>query len=184
MNSPIAFKRLLIAILILSYAVANGEVKPNSLFSAHMVLQRDVEVPVWGTATEGEQVTVSFNGQKVTARATGGRWMVKLTKLRAGGPFTMTISASNTVTIEDVLVGDVWLCSGQSNMERQLGPRPPQKPIDNWEQERDRANYPQIREYYVPLKYSATPVLEIGSKWEICSPETVSRFSAVGIFFC
>ena len=161
----------------------SAEVKPNSLFSDHMVLQREVAVPVWGTAAEGEKVTVSFNGQIKTTNAVNGRWMVKLDKLKAGGPYTMTISGTNTVSVADILVGEVWLCSGQSNMERQLGPRPPQKPIVDWEKERDAANYPQIREYYVPLKYSSTLIEDVGNRWTICSPDSVKNFSAVGYFF-
>lgn len=161
----------------------HATVKPNSLFSDHMVLQRNITVPVWGTADAGETVTVSFNGQTVRTQASNGKWMVQLQPMKAGGPYTMTITGTNTVTLQDVLVGEVWVCSGQSNMERQLGPRPPQKPIDNWEQERDAAQYPDIRQYYVPLKYAHTPPDDINSNWVVCSPSTVSHFSAVGYFF-
>ena len=163
---------------------AEATVKPNSLFSDHMVLQQGVAVPVWGSADEGEVVTVSFNGQKVSATAKNGKWMVRLQPLAySNTPATMTITGSNTITIQDILVGEVWLCSGQSNMERQLGPRPPQPPITDWEKERDAANYPGIREYYVPLKYAADRVDDINSQWSVCSPQTVADFSAVGYFF-
>jgi len=174
-----------ILFLTLSFSITatNAEVKPNSLFSDHMVLQRNVAVPVWGTAADGEKVTVSFNGQTVSTTAANGRWMIKLEKLKAGGPYTMTVAGTNTISINDVLVGEVWLCSGQSNMERQLGPRPPQQPIAGWEKEVSEANYPQIRQYFVPEKYTPTPLTDIGSKWETCSPETVKNFSAVGYFF-
>ena len=163
---------------------AEARVRPSSLFSEHMVLQMGVEVPVWGRAQEGELVTVSFNGQSVSTRATNGKWMVKLAPLPySSAPDVMTIAGNDTVTIRDILVGEVWLCSGQSNMERQLGPRPPQSPITDWEKERDSAEYPAIREYYVPLKYSAEKVEDVRSGWKVCSAHTVADFSAVGYFF-
>ena len=177
-------KNCLLFVTVLCCAInANAEVKPNSLFSDHMVLQRGVEVPIWGSAAEGEKVSVNFNGQTASTNAVNGKWMVKLKKLEAGGPYTMTITGTNTVSINDILVGEVWLCSGQSNMERQLGPRQGQKPIIDWEKELSEANYPQIREYYVPLKFSHIAVDDIGSKWEVCSPITAKEFSAVGYFF-
>jgi sialate O-acetylesterase len=95
----------------------------------------------------------------------------------------MTISAENTVTISDVLVGEVWVCSGQSNMERQLGLREGQKPIVNWEQEVAAANHPQIRQFYVPQKSALTPVATVEGQWVVCSPATVADFTAVGYFF-
>lgn len=163
-------------------AIAN--VKPVSLFTDNMVLQKGVEIPVWGKAADGEKITVSFNGQVVSAVTSNGKWMVKLKPLPyTTTPSTITIAGNDTVYIKNVLVGEVWLCSGQSNMERQLGPRPPQPLITDWEKERDAANYPQIREYYVPLKYSADKIEDVNSKWTVCSPQTVSDFSAVGYFF-
>ena len=171
----------LLALLFTSQLMAF--VKPNSLFTNHMVLQQNVVVPVWGTASDGELVTVKFNGQTVSSRAVNGKWHLQLNPLKAGGPFRMEITGENSIMIEDVVVGEVWLCSGQSNMERQLGPRPPQKAIFNWEKERDEARYPQIRMYYVPLKFSAEPLADRDSKWTVCSPETVKQFSAVGYFF-
>lgn len=161
-----------------------ASVKPNSLFSDHMVLQKGVEVPVWGTADDSEKVTVNFNGHSVSTVALNGTWMVKLAPMAyLKTPSPMSISGTNTVIINDILVGEVWLCSGQSNMERQLGPRPPQPLIHNWEKERDNAEYPLIREFYVPLKYSAEKIDDVHSKWTVCSPQTVTDFSAVGYFF-
>ncbi|MBW8687401.1 sialate O-acetylesterase [Chitinophaga rhizophila] len=162
----------------------HATVKPHSLFTHHMVLQQGMPVPVWGEAATGEKVTVSFNGQQVSTVARDGKWIVKLSPLPyITKPATLTISGENTVTIKDVLVGEVWICSGQSNMERQLGPRPPQPPVTDWEKERDQANFPLVREYYVPLKYSATPLDDVNQQWQVCSPQTVSDFSAVGYFF-
>ncbi len=171
----------LINLLLANEIQAN--VVPNSLFSNHMVLQRDVAVPVWGTADEGERITVSINGQVQTTTARNGNWMVQLKKMDAGGPYVLTIQGNNMVEITDVLIGEVWLCSGQSNMERQLGPRPPQKPIYDWEYEASLALYPSIRQYYVPEAFSATKLSDRNSTWTVCDPQSVVNFSAVGYFF-
>ncbi len=158
-------------------------VVPNSLFSDHAILQRNVPVPVWGTAREGETVTVTFAGQNATTTAVDGKWMLKLKPLKAGGPFTMVIKGDNTISITDILVGEVWVCSGQSNMSMPLGPRNGQRPIIGWEKERDDANYPQIRQYKVNYNPSPVAVPDAKSSWVICSPQTVPDFSAVGYFF-
>jgi len=177
-------KYILPFVLMFAYAMAFANVKPNSLFTDHMILQKGATVPVWGTADEGEQVTVAFNGQKRTTKTVNGKWMVKLNAMpyvRKG--ISMIITGKNTLTINDVLVGEVWLCSGQSNMERQLGPRPKQQPIKDWEKERDGANYPLIRSYNVPQKYSKEQLRDANSGWKVCSPATVVEFSAIGYFF-
>jgi sialate O-acetylesterase len=164
-------------------AFVRADVKPNSLFSDHAVLQRGVAVPVWGTARNGENVTVEFAGQKVSTVARDGKWLVRLAPLKAGGPHTLTIKGDNTVVLTDVLVGEVWVCSGQSNMERELGPRPPQPPIDNWQQEAAAARLPQIRQFLVSRRLSFQPLTDANGSWVVCSPETVQNFSAVGYFF-
>ncbi|HVZ25347.1 MAG TPA: sialate O-acetylesterase, partial [Sediminibacterium sp.] len=120
----------------------------------------------------------------VETKTRDGVWMVNLRPLEAGGPYVMNIvSKDTTITIQDVMVGEVWLCSGQSNMERQLGPRPPQKPIVNWEQEVQQANYPALRQYAVPERYAAEMQTDANGSWQVCSPETVPDFSAVAYFF-
>jgi sialate O-acetylesterase len=174
---------IIICVFLLLNSV-DAKVKPGTLFSDHMVLQKGIEVPVWGTADEGGRVSVHFHGQTVSTIAKNGKWMVKLEPLPyVTIPETMTITGNDTIIIRDILVGEVWLCSGQSNMERQLGPRPPQPLIKDWEKERDAADYPAIREYYVPLKYSKEKINDVNSIWTVCSPRTVSDFSAVGYFF-
>lgn len=161
-----------------------AKVTPNSLFSDYAIFQQDVSVPVWGTADKGEQITVEFNGQRKQAVEKEGRWMVELDAMPSGGPYVLTVSGKeDRVERTDIYVGEVWICSGQSNMERQLGPRQGQKPIVDWEQERDAANYPLIREYYVPQNAADEPIEDVRSKWEVCSPQTVSEFSCVGYFF-
>lgn len=173
---------LICPILMINAVMAS--VTPNSLFSDHMVLQEGVPIPVWGIADEGEKITVNFNGQSISTLAKNGKWFVKLSPLSySSTPSSMIITGSDTVSINDILVGEVWLCSGQSNMERQLGPRPPQPLIYNWETEREAADYPLIREFNVPLRYSSKKIDDVTSKWTVCSPQTVSEFSAVGYFF-
>lgn len=176
---------LCLCLSLICDAYLQAKVRPNSIFSDHMVLQKGVPVSVWGTADNNEKVTVKFNGQTETATTVNGKWLVKLKPMPyVTIPTQMTIAGKDTtVVINDILVGEVWICSGQSNMERQLGPRPPQLPIYNWEKERDDADYPLIREYYVPLKYSREKVADANSKWSVCSPQTVPDFSAVGYFF-
>ncbi|MGC4013560.1 MAG: GDSL-type esterase/lipase family protein [Luteolibacter sp.] len=159
--------------------------KPNSYFRSGAVLQRGVAIPVWGTAPEGKAITVEFAGQKLSTTTKGGHWQVSLKPLEASTqPRTMTITGpDNTVVAENILVGDVWVASGQSNMERQLGPRGGQKEILNWKQEVASADHPLIRQFYVPLANSLTPVEEPRGRWSICSPDTAPDFSAVGYFF-
>lgn len=182
MRSPLSLCAALAAAFLIP--VAHSAVIPNPLFSDHAVLQQGRELPVWGTAAEGERVMVEFAGRSAATTAKDGRWLIHLEALPAGGPYTMTISGDhNAVTISDLLVGEVWICSGQSNMERQLGPREGQKPIVNWEQEVAAANYPQIRHFLVPQKPARAPQATVAGKWVVCSPQTVAEFTAVGYFF-
>lgn len=178
------FKQLPTLKLVFIAFAANAAVIPNSLIGDHAVLQQGVQIPVWGTADSNEPVTVEIAGQTITTKSSSGKWMIMLDPLTAGGPYTMTIKGNkNTVQIHDILVGEVWVCSGQSNMARQLGPIPNQRPIENCVRERDAANYPQIREYFVKTKYAHEPVEDANGRWVVCSPQTVSLFSAVGYFF-
>jgi sialate O-acetylesterase len=164
--------------------VARANVIPNPLFSDNAVLQQGIPVPVWGTANPGEKVTVQFDGQSVSTTAgADGKWLVRLAPLQLGKPRTLTISGNNTIVLHNILVGEVWLCGGQSNMERQLGLREGQKPIANWKQEVARANYPEIRHFGVEQNKSFSPVQSVKGSWAVCSPATVSNFTAVGYFF-
>ena len=161
-----------------------ADVIANPLFSDNSVLQRQMNVPVWGTASEGEKVTVCFAGQKKEAVTTNGCWRVLLDPMEACVlPRTMTVSGSNTLTFTNLLVGEVWICSGQSNMERQLGLRPGQKPIVNAEKEAASANYPLIRHFGVTKNVSPEPLSTMGGKWSVCTPTSVTNFTAVGYYF-
>jgi sialate O-acetylesterase len=174
---------ILVAALLRATA-ANATVTPNPLFSDHAVLQQGTPVPIWGTAAPGEGVTVEMAGHSVHATATQeGKWMLRLPALQAGGPFTLTITGENKIVLSDILVGEVWLAGGQSNMERPLGPRAGQPPIAHWKQEVAAAKYPSIRQFGVAQKQSFTPVETVEGHWEVCSPDTVTGFTAVGYFF-
>jgi sialate O-acetylesterase len=171
-------------VVAVAVSAVRAEVTPNTLFADNAVLQRGTEVPVWGTARDGETVTVQFAGQKASTVAKNGKWLLRLQPMQASAtPQTMTIRGDNTVTLRNILVGDVWVASGQSNMERQLGPRVGQQPIENWKAEVAAANHPLIREYYVPEHLAFTPTTDAGGRWRVCSPQTVADFSAIGYFF-
>jgi len=173
------------AITFLSCAAALGDVKPATLFSDHMVLQSGMSVPVWGTATAGEKVTVTLNEQTRSATAdAGGKWVVRLTGLKTGGPYEMTVSGNNTISIKDVLVGEVWLGSGQSNMAFTVSKaRARYAGVINEAQEIAAANYPKIRMFTGTPAKTYEPRESIEGEWLVCSPENVPGFSAVGYFF-
>ncbi|HEX5081245.1 MAG TPA: sialate O-acetylesterase, partial [Blastocatellia bacterium] len=156
---------------------ARADVKLPALISDGMVLQQAMAVPLWGWADEGESVTVEFQNQKVTATTKDGRWIVRLKPLKAGGPFTLTVSGKNRIELKDVLVGEVWICGGQSNMAWRLNQS------DNSEAEIAAAKYPMIRLFNVPRAELDAPVTDVKSLWKECSPESAATFSAVGYYF-
>ena len=165
-------------------SAAHAAVTPNPLFADHAVLQQGMKVPVWGTADPGEAVTVEIAKQSVgTTAGADGKWLVRLAPLKAGGPFTLTISGTNKILLGDILVGEVWVAGGQSNMERQLGPRVGQQPIVDWEKEVAAADHPQIRHFGVAQEKSLTPLATVKGQWSVCTPEAVKDFTAVGYFF-
>src|SRR5499425_12241 len=135
---------ILLSFALVAASTARADVKLPALISDGMVLQQGMPAPLWGWADEGESVTVEFQNQKVTAVAKNGKWMVKLKPLKAGGPFTLTVSGKNKIEFKNVLVGEVWICSGQSNMEWRL------RQSDNAEAEIAAAKYPMIRLFTVP----------------------------------
>lgn len=179
------FKKLILFICIITCLRAHATIVPCNLFANYAVLQRDIQVPVWGTAADGKIITVNFAGQQVSAKVKDGKWMLKLAPLKPGGPFTMTITGDGEIVLHDILVGDVWLCGGQSNMERQLGPRPPQPLIVNWKAEVSTAvNYPKMRFFYVKQTGgSLQPAEQVNGAWSVCDTNTVKKFSAIGYFF-
>ncbi|MFM8470798.1 MAG: sialate O-acetylesterase [Limisphaerales bacterium] len=164
----------------LAALTAHADVKLPVIFSDHMVLQRDQKVPVWGWADEGEKVTVEFAGQKVDATAQGGKWTVSLAPLKAsstGAKFT--VSGKNKVEFSDVLVGEVWFCSGQSNMEWSVAAS------KNAKEEIAAANNPRIRHFKVPHVTATEPQTEVKTSggWQLTATNTVGGFTAVGYYF-
>jgi sialate O-acetylesterase len=175
-----------VALLFAVGSFARGDVTPASLFTDHTVLQQGASTPVWGTAAAGEAVSVSLNGQVQTATADGeGKWMVRLAGLKAGGPYELTIAGKNTVVLHDVLIGEVWLCSGQSNMDFTVAKTKKYSfaGTANEAVEVAAANYPEIRMFSGEWTKSYVPQSTIAGTWKICNPENVREFSAIGYFF-
>jgi len=157
-----------------------GAVTLPNVIGDNMVLQRDLPVPIWGWAEPGEQVTISFAGQSKTTLAGGdGYWMVTLDKLSANSqPASLTIKASNEIKLHNILVGEVWICSGQSNMEWHV------RQCANPQEEIANANYPQIRLFDVPgHTIHPIPQTKGNGNWQVCSPATIPTFSATGYYF-
>lgn len=175
----------LLAILVLLFlgisTALSAKVSLPALFTDHMVLQQKSEVAVWGWAAPLEKVIVigSWNNKPVEAVADSyANWKVSLQTPAAGGPYTVTILGSNTIVLQDVLIGEVWLCSGQSNMEWSA-----KAGIDNATQEVLNANFPNIRFFDVANRSANVPQLDVSGTWTSCTPETMSEFSAIGYFF-
>ena len=174
------------AVALLAPAIARADVRPANLFGDHMVLQQTSIAPVWGTARAGEKVTVSIAGRTAqTVTGADGKWIARLAGLKAGGPYTLTIKGDTTVTISDVLIGDVWLASGQSNMDFTVAKTEKKyfAGVQNEAEEIAQANYPQIRYFTVDLKMTTNPQADVTGHWAVVSPETVGDMSAVAYFF-
>ena len=171
---------------LMAGGLLQAKVRLASVFGSDMVLQRQCEAPLWGWAEPGAEVaaTGSWDGSTVRTRCgADGKWMLKLKTPDAGGPYTVTVSDGETVTLENVLIGEVWICSGQSNMEM---------PVGGWGRVRDyareieSADWPRIRLFGVKRVSSLAPredVQVVGGGWQPCSPQTVPDFSAAGYFF-
>lgn len=174
----------LAAVLLVLPPMASADVTLPSVIGSHMVLQRDKPLPIWGWAEPGEAVTVTLADGKAAAKADAqGNWRAVLPAMAAGGPHAMTVSGKNTIELTDILVGEVWVCSGQSNMEWGIGA------VMNGQKEIAEANYPKIRLFHViEHRASGLPEPHINATWRVCSPQTISQyghkgFSAVGYFF-
>ncbi|EJG01553.1 sialate O-acetylesterase [Flavobacterium sp. F52] len=172
-------KKTVIFIFLLISVLANANIRMPLIFSDGMVLQRDKQIPIWGFADANESVEIHFNKQvKKTTADKNGKWTVNLSAEKAGGPFELTIIGKNKITIKDVLVGEVWICSGQSNMEFQVFK------TMNGEKEMADANYPMIRHFGVVQDLSGTPKDDLKQgKWEESNKENVGNFTAVGYYF-
>jgi sialate O-acetylesterase len=170
---------LLMALLAVSAHEARAEVRLANVFSEHMVLQRDRPLNLWGQATPGQTLSVELAGRKASTRVgADGRWRVQLAALPAGGPHRLLVRGDQTVVLNDVLIGDVWLLGGQSNMEWPLAQ------TDTGPQEVASPQNPQLRHLRVPLRASVRPEAEIApAPWVVAEPGKVGEFSAIGYHF-
>ena len=175
-------KIYLFIIALFSCELLYANVTLPKFFGDNMVLQRNKPIPVWGWASPGEKVTVGLQGQTATATADPkGKWMITLKQTAAGGPYQLTVKGTNSISFNNVMVGEVWICSGQSNMEMPIAGW---GKINNYEQEIAAANYPMIRHFKVPNTVSSLPKEDVtGGEWKVCSPATAGDFTAVGYFF-
>lgn len=175
-----------LATLIVAHR-ACAEIKLPNLFSDHAVLQRGGPIHVWGWATSGAKLTISFHDQTLhTAANELGEWAASLMPESAGGPYVLTVDGGaeeGKKVVADVMVGDVWIASGQSNMEMPLRGFPPTAFVKNADQEIAAANNPMLRLLLVRHKSSDVPLLDIDGQWSQCTPQTASEFSAIAYFF-
>ena len=149
---------------------ARAEVRLPKVFSSHMVMQQDKPLVVWGWAEPNEKVTVTLASGSQSAQANErGEWKAGLPAMKAGGPYTLTVSGSTKVEFEDVMIGEVWLCSGQSNMEMGIGA------AKDAQAEIAAADYPGIRMLLVTKSWKPEPQNDIEGTWKVCSPKTVAE---------
>ena len=183
---PVCHRRRIPALLLFlgcSLGVTSAEIRLPKMISDHSVLQRQVPIHIWGWSSPNEQLTITIHDQsRATIANEYGEWSIWLQPEQAGGPYTLTVDGPEKAKVEDVLIGDVWICSGQSNMEFGIGN------LANPQEEIAKADNPKIRLFTVPKKVSAEPLETISTQWETCTPENIKHgawngFSAVGYFF-
>jgi sialate O-acetylesterase len=176
-------KLFLFLFFLYSSLFLSAQVSVSKVFSNHMVLQRGIDIPIWGSANAGVEITVGLGDVRSTARANKqGKWMVHLPEFKAGGPYNLSIYATSNpehrIEFSDVLIGDVWLASGQSNMELQV------QQANDAEKEIKAANYPDIRFFNVPPVKSLKPESNLsGGAWVVCDSGSVKTISAVAYYF-
>ncbi len=170
---------LLFVLALLLQSAAYADVTLPFIISDNMVLQRDVPVNIWGWAKPGERITVAMADQKISVKtSTSGEWKVQFKPIPAGGPFEMKISGKNDLVLKNILVGDVWVCGGQSNMEWPLSQS------RNWIADKSTLDNPKIRLFYVPKNMSMKPLPNTKEAlWEMCDAKTAASFSAIGYYF-
>jgi sialate O-acetylesterase len=172
-----------LAVALAAVSPVSADVRLPHVFGNKMVLQADMPLPVWGWADPGEEVTVAFNDQTATAKADAkGKWMVKLTATKAGGPHRLTVSGKNKIELTDILVGEVWVCSGQSNMEMGM------KAVEGGEKAMAEANNPNIRLLWIPNRASGLAEFDVDAAWDTANPQSLAKgeyagFSAIACFF-
>ncbi len=178
LNKPRVLTGLLTAVMSLGFAAAaSADVRLPALFSDNMVLQRNKPITIWGWADEGEGIRVDFRDQRIHTRAKNGQWKVELKALRAGGSDILRVAGKNEILVRNVTVGEVWVCSGQSNMEWPM--------TASYQPQQDIANSANgnIRLFTVPKLKAESPVDDVKSSWKECTPDNVKNFSAVAYYF-
>ncbi len=176
---------LISSILFLSQTAAFAEVRLPRVFGNNMVIQRDMPAPIWGWAAPNEAITISVLRQDVESEVDTyivktdekGNWRTTLKATPAGGPYKIEISGENTIELSDILFGEVWVCSGQSNMAWSVNTS------NNSEEEIAAANYPNIRLFHIPQRASGLPVADVHAEWRPTTPDSVRHFSAVAYYF-
>jgi sialate O-acetylesterase len=174
-----------LCLMAFSSAALHAEVRLSAVFADHMVIQRESPVHAWGRADSDEAVTISFRGEtEKTTADEFGRWSLYLHPGTAGGPFEMVVQGTNRIVVSDVLVGDVWIASGQSNMEFPVAAGM-NRGVNNEKEEMAAAHYPMIRILDIAPASSDYPLGDVAIRhaWSQCNPESVASFSAVGYFF-
>ncbi len=174
-------KILILFFFLIIYNHAFTQVKLPKLISDGVILQRDAKVKIWGWASANENVLVKFLGSTYkTVADSQGDWSIELPKMKAGGPYDMEIKANNTITIKNIMVGDVWICSGQSNMELSM-----ERASPLYQKEIEQSDNPNIRQFVVPKRYNFNVAEKdlVGGSWVSASPKTIMGFSAVAYFF-
>ena len=187
MKHPKTLATTLLAFL-LSAATMKADITLPAVLGSNMVLQRGQKVPIWGWAAPGERVRVEFGGQTRSAKAdTAGRWEVRLGAMKASDvPSNLVVEGANRIVLTNIVVGEVWLCSGQSNMEKPIGQQPGQRPVLNHEKELAGSDYPGIRLFRVNAATGVSPVRDVKSLgWHLCNSNSNEklRFSAAAYFF-
>ncbi|MDO5582183.1 MAG: sialate O-acetylesterase [Planctomycetia bacterium] len=179
MRKNLKSELMFFAFCVLFCSAVFADVKMPSIFASKMVLQRDMKIPVWGEAAPSEKITIDFADKKWTVIADEkGAWSVKLDPMSAGGPYKMTVKGKNTLVFEDILIGDVWICSGQSNMGFTL------KRAKNAEEEIKNSDLPNVRLMTVSCTGDTAPQKDVRvNSWALCGPKTSPNFTAVGYFF-
>jgi sialate O-acetylesterase len=180
--------RYILLLLLILPRLSRADVTLPALLTDNMVLQQKTTVALWGWAAPGEAVTVAASWQKAVANATAdaqGNWLVRVPTTKAGGPYTITIEGRNKLAINNVLLGEVWLCSGQSNMKFSVdkGPAKWMTGVKNAADVIPQAHFPAIRMFTVAERVADAPQRDVAGNWVVCSPETVGKFSAVAYFF-
>jgi hypothetical protein len=183
-------KSIILFLLVICFQLfVHANITLPSLVGDHMILQQNTNVQLWGWASPGEQITINLGWQQKDIETTAdeeGNWKVVIqTPKTDQTPYNIILKGKNTINIQDVLLGEVWLCSGQSNMFFPVGKQEGtwKTGVKNFKEEVENADYPNIRLFTVGLNVSQTPLMDVEGYWKVCSPETINNFSAVAYFF-